>query len=212
MRRTSDGSHLTPWHSADMPPSSVDEATAAVRRVLSHHRPRNGAYPTVAIDGRGASGKSTLAADIASRLPSLTVIHGDDYFEPHDDPITWGAFNEVRFERDVVQALRAGAREIPLRPYDYDRGRVVDVAPLTVEQCVVVERCFSLALDVPWDLTIWVDTPAAICLERGLRRDAGAATVDRAEQAWRHVWQPAEDRYIDAINPLSAADLVVSGA
>jgi uridine kinase len=192
--------------------SSVDAATAAIRRTLSNRRPRNGAYPTVAIDGRGASGKSTLAAELATRLPSITVIHGDDYFEPHDDPITWGAFNEVRFERDVVQALRSGAREIPLRPYDYAEGRVVDLAPRTVEQCVVVERCFSFSLDVPWDLTIWVDAPAATCLERGLRRDADAAPDDRAERAWRDVWQPAEDRYIAATNPLSAADIVVLGS
>ena len=62
--------------------------------VLRDRAPRNGAYLTICVDGRGASGKTTLAECLRSALPGWEVVHGDDYFEPHDDLITWGDFNQ----------------------------------------------------------------------------------------------------------------------
>lgn len=73
------------------------EALPQLVQLPTVRAPRNGAYPTVAIDGRGGSGKSTLADQIAEVVPDLLVMHGDDYFEPTDHGLAWGAFNEERF-------------------------------------------------------------------------------------------------------------------
>ncbi len=192
-------------------PSPAEDLITALRGLLERPGARNGAYPTIAVDGRGAAGKTSIVEEVSIRLPGLTVIHGDDYFEPHDDPITWGAFNEARFETDVLSALRTGRRDIPVQPYRFSQGRAVPEEPLAVGQGVIVERCFSFALDVPWDLRVWVDTPADVCLRRGVERDSVGGQGDRAERAWREVWQPREDRYIAAYDPRGRADIVVPG-
>lgn len=172
---------------------------------------KNGVYPVICIDGRGASGKTSLAEFLVSRLPGFTLVHGDDYFEPYDDPITWGDFNEARFDTDVLHQVRLGNRQIPLRPFDFPNGRIGDEQMLTVAQGLVVERWFGFSLDIPRDVSIWVETPASVCLARGLGRDGDVALGDRARLAWESVWQPREDRYIEAVVPTESADFVVDG-
>jgi len=105
------------------------------------------------------------------------VVHGDDYFEPHNDAITWGDFNEVRFDADVLSRVRAGDRAIALRPFDFPNGRIGAEQSLTITRGLMVERWLGLSLDAPWDITIWIDTPAEICLERGLMRDGAVARL-----------------------------------
>jgi len=179
--------------------------------LLARALPRNGAYPTVVVDGRGASGKTTLADLLAQRLDGYAVVHGDDYFEPHDHPITWGDFAEERFDVDVLARIRAGGREIPVQPFDFPRGRLGDVRPVVVDRGLVVERWFGFGLDAPWDVRIWVETPPEVCLQRGLGRDGGIALGERARLAWTTVWQPGEAAYIAATQPQRRADLVLDG-
>ncbi len=183
----------------------------ALEELLGRVAPHNGSYPTVVVDGRGASGKTTLVGLLAQRLDGYAVIHGDDYFEPHDHPITWGDFAEERFDADVLARIRAGEREIPVQPFDFPRGRLGDVRPLTVDLGLVVERWFGFGLDAPWDVRIWVETPPEICLERGLGRDGGIALGERAVLAWTTVWQPREEAWIAEHRPRDQADLVLDG-
>jgi len=178
---------------------------------LHEHTPKNGAYYTVCVDGRGASGKTTLGDFLGAHLTGFDMIHGDDYFEPHDDPITWGDFNEARFEADVLSRIRVGDRKIPLRPFDFPNGRIAPEQELLIGRGLVVERWFGLSLNVQWDITIWVETPPEICLERGLKRDDAHALGARARLAWEAVWQPREDHYIQQTAPVETADFVVDG-
>ncbi|MFN8158374.1 MAG: hypothetical protein U0R68_13230 [Candidatus Nanopelagicales bacterium] len=179
--------------------------------LLARVEPRNAAYPTVVVDGRGASGKTTLADLLADHLDGYAVVHGDDYFEPHDHPVTWGDFAEERFDADVLSRIRAGERAIPVQPFDFPRGRLGEVRPLHVDRGLVVERWFGFGLDAPWDVRIWVETPSSVCLERGLGRDGGIALGERARLAWTTVWQPREEAYIAATQPQRRADLVLDG-
>ena len=82
------------------------------------HQPKNGRFFTIAIDGRGGSGKSTFAELLKTKLPDFTVLNGDDYFEPIKDPIVWGEFNDERFTQDVLQPLKRGNAFV-YRPYDW---------------------------------------------------------------------------------------------
>ncbi|MHB1163965.1 MAG: uridine kinase family protein [Candidatus Nanopelagicales bacterium] len=178
--------------------------------MMDQRVPRNGAYFTVCVDGRGGSGKSTLATALAARLPGFSLVHGDDYFEPHDRPITWGDFNEDRLDADLLAPIRAGAPSFTVRPYDFRRSQVLPGRLVTVDRGVIFERWFGFALPVSWDLAIWVETPPEVCLARGVARD-GDAQGHRARAAWEEVWQPREDEYIRATAPRSRADIIVDG-
>lgn len=188
----------------------ANQVAPALVRLFAERTPHNGAFWTVAVDGRGGSGKSTLVDRLVESIPGLAVVHGDDYFEPGQDDTVWGAFNDSRFDGEVLSALRSGERVIGRRPFDFGQSRVVELPSHRVEVGVIVDRCFAFDLDVPWDVRIWVETPREVCLHRGIRRD-GPAWGDRALTAWSEVWQPTEDRYIAAIDPIGIADLVVDG-
>jgi len=189
----------------------ADDRTVGLSRLLASRPPRNGAYPTVVVDGRGGSGKSRLGSWLREELPGFVVLNGDDYFEPHDDPITWGDFNEARFDAEVLAALREGRRSIGMRPYSYRLGRVEAPRLVSVVSGVVVERCFGFGLDVDWDVRIWVEAPRSICLTRGIERDTSDKLGDRVRLAWEQVWQPREDDYISERRPREVADIVLDG-
>ena len=74
-----------------------------------------------------------------------------------------------------------------------------------------MERCFGFGLAVDWDVRIWVETPKAVCLARGLERDASDELGDRVRLAWEQVWQPREDDYISQRRPSELADIVLDG-
>ena len=173
--------------------------------------PSNGAYITIAIDGRGASGKSALAEFLGQKLKEFTVINGDDYFEPHTNKITWGEFNEERFLEEVLLPIKMGLREFAIRPFDFPNGALGQPKQIKINQGVIIERCFSFELPIDWDGTIWVETPKEICLERGLQREGAKMFGKRATAAWSEVWQPRESRYITEKTPMRFADYVVNG-
>ena len=173
--------------------------------------PNNGEYVTVAIDGRGASGKSALAQFLGSELDGFTVINGDDFFEPHDNEITWGEFNENRFRDEVLLPIKMGVREFTIRPFDFPEGELGPPKHLTIKRGVIIERCFTFELPIEWDIKIWVETPEKICLERGLEREGAKVLGERATAAWSQVWQPRESRYIAKLQPMEIADYVFDG-
>jgi uridine kinase len=59
---------------------------------------------------------------------------------------------------------------------------------------------------VPWDLTIWVDTPVEVRRARTLVRDGPDAL-----ELWRRNWWPSEEAYIAREQPAERVDLIVSG-
>src|SRR5665213_963652 len=181
--------------------------TIDLKKKLLSKPPRNGKYYLVALDGRGGSGKTRLAAYLPKLLKDFTFIEGDDYFEPNDDPRTWGDFNDERFIQDVIHPLKLGS-VFHYRPYDYENQVITEEQLINVRKGLCLERCYSFAFDLDWDLKIWVETPRDICLERGLARDHD---MDEALIAWCDVWQPKEDIYIQKIKPLKAADILIDG-
>jgi hypothetical protein len=79
-----------------------------IQDLLARHEPTNDRFYTVAIDGRGGSGKSTLTNQLRDQMIGFTVMNGDDYFEPVVDDLVWGAFNDDRFIQDIINPLKAG--------------------------------------------------------------------------------------------------------
>ena len=180
----------------------------SLRDFISSHKPKNGSFFAIAIDGRGGSGKSVLADHIRRLLPDFTVLNGDDYFEPVENQIVWGVFNDQRFKHDVIEPLKRGSSLI-YRPYNWQSEPHISERPISITTGLCLERCFSFALDLDWDLKLWVEAPKAVCLERGVARES--VPRERALVAWRDIWQPTEDAYIQDFNPVSKADLVIVG-
>jgi uridine kinase len=175
---------------------------------LAGRAPANGRHFLVAIDGRGGSGKSTLLSRLAAKSPELVACFGDDYFEPLDDTIEFGAFNDARFVAEVLEPVARGAASYERLPYVWASGGIERAGRVDIPQrgVFVIERCFSFALPATWDLRIWVETPREVCLERGLARDTPGA-----RQVWEQVWQPREDAYIAEQRPRERADVVLDG-
>jgi len=158
------------------------------------------------VDGRGGSGKSTLAKQLASS--SMTIIVGDDWFEPLTGEARWGDFNEHRFATDVLDPIRAGVPPAA-RAYDWSLGRIVDGGRFLIDHVAIVERCYLLGSGVEWDVSIWIETPRSVCLERALAREL--VERPRLVHVWTTIWQPQEDAYIARVKPTLIADIVLDG-
>ena len=93
------------------PGSAVDPAAAAVAALEGRH-----GTSWVGVDGKGASGKTTLAARIAAALPGSVIVHIDDFARP--DVRGW---ERDRFVQQVVEPLLA-VRPGWYQRWDFDRN------------------------------------------------------------------------------------------
>lgn len=153
----------------------------------------------VGVDGFGAAGKSTLAERIAAALPGGVVVHLDDFARA-------GLRGWAR-EEFVVQVLEPLRRGEPGRYRTWDfvtdaPSGWVEVAPGVP---VVVEGVSALDVQVPvpWDVTVWIDVPAAVRYRRIVARDP--ERLDR----WRKDWWPSERAYARSQQPWRRADVIV---
>jgi uridine kinase len=156
----------------------------------------------VGVDGCGGAGKTTFASRLSGAAGAAPVIHTDD-FASHDEPTAWWP----TMLHDVVQPLLDG-RPATYEPYDWvarRRGarRAVSPAPLVIIEGVGATRA---AWRDQLAMSIWVETPRAERLRRGLARDG----EDLAE-FWQQ-WMVAEDAYVAAEDPAGHTSLVVDGA
>jgi uridine kinase len=158
----------------------------------------------VCIDGPAGSGKTTLAARLATALGSGTaVVHMDDLYAG------WTMTGAVaRLTAGVLGPLAEG-RPGTYQRYDWDAGRFrPEPVPVPVPEVLIVEGCGSCPRDVdPWaSLRIWIEVPRELRLARGIERD-GAGLTD----LWIH-WQASEAAVFAAEDTRARADLRVNGA
>jgi len=178
-----------------------------IQSFLQTHQPKNGRFFTIAVDGRGGSGKTSFAELLKAHLPGFVVLNGDDYFEPIKDPVVWGDFNDERFVQDIIEPLKLG-NSFTYRPYNWHAEPHISEIKTEVTKGICLERCYSFSFDIDWDLKIWVETPKEVCLERGLVREN--MTREKTIPAWQ-IWQAREDDYIQKYQPQGKADIVIDG-
>jgi uridine kinase len=155
----------------------------------------------VAIDGRGGSGKSTIAAAVAAALPSARVVHLDDFASPQVD--------RMRLLEQVIVPLKAN-RAARYQRYDWNAKALADWFDIPTGGVVIIEGVSTLH-DVLYehvDVRVWVDCSAQVGFERGLARDRTVYGVDTHDQ-WVHEWMPAEQTYVDAQHPQDRADYII---
>ena len=174
--------------------SAADPVAAVVAAVEGRQGTR-----WVGVDGKGATGKTTLAAQIAAALPGSVVVHIDDFARP--DVRGW---ERDRFVQQLLQPLLVG-RPGRYQRLDFDRNVGAEWHTVPVGVPVIVEGVSATddRLGVPWDFTIWVEVPYQVRLARALERD-GPERMDR----WLSDWMPSEDAYEEAQRPQDRVDLV----
>lgn len=170
----------------------------------------------VGIDGRGGSGKSTFARELAALLPNATVVQFDDFYRPADEgkrraasgnEEVGGSFDWRRVRDQVLQPLVDG-EGVRYQRYDWDSDELAEWHLISPGGMVIVEGNYSTRDELRdyYDLTIWVDTPQEVRLRRGVERDG-----EDARARWLEEWIPEEDRYVTAYQPADRADIVISG-
>lgn len=150
----------------------------------------------VAIDGRCAAGKTTLAGTLGRRL-GCTVVHMDDFFlrpaqrtaQRLQEP--GGNIDHERFLEEVLLPLRQG-RAFSYRPYDCHSQRFRPPVQVGPARIAIVEGSYSChpALWPHYDLRVFLTVDA----EEQLRRIEG-----RGDQVpvFRDRWIRLEERYFE---------------
>jgi len=153
-----------------------------------------------AVDGPGGAGKSTFASRLADALGGVPIVHTDD-FASWDQPLVWWP----RLIEQVLQPLATGTRARYQR-YNWVTRSLDDWIDIDARHIILEGVGANRLAFAPYvTFAIWIDTPRAVRLARGLERDGAAM----AEQ-WS-IWMAAEDDYIERESPDARADLVISG-
>ena len=165
---------------------------------------RNQRPGVVAVDGRGANGKSTFAAVLSRAVPGSVVVPTDDIAWHH------GFFNWAELARDGVLTQAHAGQEVRYRPPAWDqRGRegTIEVplgCPLLIlEGCGAAQKELMPLIDV----VVWVQSDIERAKVRGLMRDGGTA---EAEAFWDE-WMAEEFPFFAEQRPWERADVIVSG-
>lgn len=156
----------------------------------------------IAIDGRCASGKTTLAFRLQEAL-SCQVFHMDDFFlrpeqrTPERLAKPGENVDHERFLEEVLKPLVNG-KPFAYRPYDCQTQSLTAPVAVTPGKVSVIEGSYSCheALWDYYDLHIFLDINAQTQMERIVVRNGSEMAKVFAEK-----WIPLEETYF------SAADL-----
>jgi uridine kinase len=168
----------------------------------------------VAIDGAGGSGKTTLAGAAAELLDGCPIIAGDDFYRPMPEPERERLdaeqgyqhyFDWQRLRDHVLVPLRAG-HTARYQRFDWTTGELGPWHEITPEPVVIVEGVYTARPELApyYHLTVYVDTPREVCLQRMRARGQNP-------EQWITRWRAAEDHYLRTTWPHTRANLVVKG-
>ena len=169
----------------------------------------DGRRVTVAIDGRCASGKTTLAAKLAERL-GCAVFHTDDFFlRPEQRTVErfatpGGNVDRERLSDEVVLPLSEGADTVVHRAYDCKTGTMTAPVVTKVGNVAIVEGSYSCHPDL-WgrcDLRIFLTVSPEEQMRRITAREGEAAA-----KVFRDRWIPLEEEYFKAFGIAERCEL-----
>lgn len=164
-------------------------------------------FVRVAIDGRCASGKSTLGA-LLQRVYGANLFHMDDYFLPFGrktpERLAEPGGN-VDYERffDEIASKPAGS-EIVYRPFDCSVQALGEPVHVSPKPLTVVEGSYALrpGLRDTYDLKVFLDIDADRQSARILKRNG-----PEMHALFVNEWIPLENTYFDGLDIRSVSDL-----
>ena len=153
----------------------------------------------IALDGRCAAGKTTLAAWLAEQLDG-DVIHMDDFFLPlslrtperRSEP--GGNVHYERFREEVLPKLRTG-EAFSYQRFDCSHMALGDWIPVKNSGFLFVEGAYSChpVLGEYMDRKIFLDIDGKTQTERICRRNG-----EERLQDFQQLWIPLEEAYFQA--------------
>ncbi len=164
----------------------------------------------IAIDGRAASGKSTLARQLA-QIMEAGVVHMDDFFLPPalrsaerlSQP--GGNVHYERFSTEVLPFLRSG-KDFTYRIFDCKRQDFYGKGKVAASAWLIVEGAYSLhpVFQNYADLKLFFDIAPDEQLRRIAKRNGEAAKKIFAAR-----WIPLEENHIRQNRVIERADLIL---
>ena len=164
----------------------------------------------IAIDGRCASGKTTLASELRA-LTGCAVYHMDDYFPrpqqrtPERLASPGGNVDWERFREEILIPLCSGAEEISRRAFDCGSLELLPPVLERAANLVVVEGSYSCHPELwkYYSLRVFLTVDPEEQLRRILERDGPDKLVQFKER-----WIPMEEKYFSAFDVQGRCDLV----
>ena len=166
---------------------------------------------TVALDGRSAAGKTTLAAVLAEILDAA-VIEGDDFYAGGTEvrqarPAELvAACIDWQQQRTVLEALRAGG-EASWHAFDWDAFDGRACAELTVKTpkpFLILEGVYAARPE----LSDLIDLSVFVRADEGVRESRLIAREGQIGP-WERQWHAAEDYYFEFVRPLTSFDALI---
>ena len=164
-----------------------------------------------AIDGRCASGKTTLANRLSEHY-GCSVIHMDHFFLKPEQRTAkrletpGGNVDYERVLREVITPLKE-KKDVSYCPYDCQSGRLQ--APIRVKnsKIVIIEGAYSChpALFDSYDLKIFLTVDKSEQLKRLMEREPATKI-----EAFKTKWIPLEEKYFSACEVEEKCDGVFS--
>lgn len=188
-------------------------------------------HPTrVAVEGRSAAGKTTLADNLAEAVrargrealrASIDDFHPPGYkfrsqrgeFTPrayYDEGYDYRAFSEL-----LLQPLGPGGtrrRRTALFDSYHDTWMPEEWHDVGDQAVVIVDGAYLLHPELAghWDYIIWLDIDMETMVERARRRDvAWMESEQRVQEHYRRNWIPRHEFYEHLIDPRSRAHTVI---
>ncbi len=191
----------------------VDPKRAAALPILlwaAKQKADAGRRLVIAIDGRAASGKTTLAKALCEILDA-GVVHADDFFLPPELRTekrlceAGGNLHRERFAQEVLPNLRI-RRDFSYRIFDCGSMEIGGVREVKAGDFCVVEGSYS---HHPFfgryaDLAVFSDVSPEEQMRRIVTRNG-----EKTAQRFREIWIPMEEKYFDAYGIRAQADLVL---
>jgi len=177
----------------------------------------------IGIAGPSSSGKTELSRQLALRLPGTPIVSLDSYYRgmeeiplaerkkvnfDHPDALDWELLHEH------LQAIAKGrAFEEPVYSFA-DYARTDDTKRIETSEFLIVEGLFVLywpELRGMLDTKVYVQTDAAVCFDRRLRRDVAerGRTPESVRDQYERTVRPSAEWFVHPTRKY--ADLVVSG-
>ena len=175
----------------------------------------NGPVRVLGIAGGTASGKTTVAREVARALGALLVTH-DRYYRSGDPDTNYDhpdSLDTARLVEDL-DALRAG-RAVVLPRYDFARHAREDEGDAASPTAwIVVEGILVLCdarLRERFDVSVFVDAPADLRLVRRVRRDAleRGRTCEDVFRQYLATVRPMHEAFV--VPGMAFADVVIDG-
>lgn len=163
----------------------------------------------IAIDGRSAAGKTTLARILHDKA-GWTVFHTDDFFPrpeqrtPERLNTAGGNLDRERLLEEILLPLKNGERHITHRAFDCAAGRLSEPTVTSVGEVCVIEGAYSCHPELCglYDLRVFLDIEPEEQSRRILLRNGAEKAAQFAAR-----WIPLEERYFAELRPREKCEL-----